>query len=379
MRALLTLGFIFNIALLFNIAPVAAIETQAQQAYIVDFETGQVLLDKNAEQKTPTSSMSKVMTSYMVFDAIKQGRLKKDSEFLVSEKAWKKGGSKMFVPLGEKVKVEDLLRGVIIQSGNDATIVLAEGFAGTEDAFAKQITAKAKSLGMQDSNFVNASGWPDEGHYSTAKDLSIMARSMIKEFPDYYKMFAETEYTYGGIKQANRNPLLYQNIGADGMKTGHTEAAGYGLIGSAVRDNRRVVMVLNGMESSKERTEESTRLMTWALTNFKNISLFAKSLKVTTATVTMGEVEQVDLMVKEPIKLTIGSAQAKPYKLEAVYKSPLVAPIKQGQEVGMLHITIDGEKIEKKSFPIYAQNDVEQAGLFTRFIIKAKTLILGKI
>jgi serine-type D-Ala-D-Ala carboxypeptidase (penicillin-binding protein 5/6) len=230
-------------------AQVAPMETVAREAYIIDAETGQVLFEKNADQKMPTSSMSKTMTMYMVFEALKNGKLTLDQELPVSETAWRMQGSKMFVPLGQMVKVEDLIRGVIVQSGNDATIVLAEGLAGSEGEFAAAMNRKAKELGMINSNFMNASGWPDENHYSTCHDLAILAIALIRDFPDYYKYYAEKEFTYNNIKQGNRNPLLYKNIGADGIKTGHTESAGYGLMASGVRDGRRVVMVLNGMAS----------------------------------------------------------------------------------------------------------------------------------
>ena len=253
----------------------AAQQTSAKQAIIVDYKTGNVLFEKNADQKMPTSSMSKVMSMYVIFDALKKGNLSLDDEFVVSEKAWKKGGSKMFIEVGKKVKVEDLIRGVIIQSGNDATIALAEGLAGSEEMFANALNRKAKELGMDNSSFMNASGWPDENHYSTARDLAKLAKAMIEEFPEYYEFYSETEFTFNDIKQANRNPLLGAGIGADGLKTGHTDDGGYGLIGTGVNDDgRRVIMVLNGMESKKERREESIRLLQWGLNGFTNVVLF---------------------------------------------------------------------------------------------------------
>ncbi|HOO82296.1 MAG TPA: D-alanyl-D-alanine carboxypeptidase family protein, partial [Alphaproteobacteria bacterium] len=205
-------------------AHAASIETKAKQAIVVDYETGTVLLSKNMDEQMPTSSMSKVMTMYAVFDSIKNGQISLNDTLPVSEKAWRMGGSKMFVEVDKRVKVEDLIRGVIVQSGNDATVVLAEGLAGSENAFANMINDKATGLGMKNSHFVNASGWPDPEHYSTARDLATLGRAIIHDFPDYYKYYMEKEFTYNNIKQTNRNPLLYRNIGADGIKTGHTEA-----------------------------------------------------------------------------------------------------------------------------------------------------------
>ncbi len=237
------------LALVFSTPSFAqGIDTAAKQAIVLDYETGTVLFEKNADERMPTSSMSKVMTAYMVFDAVKKGQISMENQFPVTEKAWNTQGSKMFVELGNSIKVEDLLRDVIIQSGNDATIVLAEGISGSEEVFAKNMTAKAHELGMKNSNFTNASGWPDDNHYSTARDLATMGVALIHDFPEYYKIYSEKDFTYHSIKQGNRNPLLYLNNGGDGIKTGHTEAAGYGLIGSGVSalNGRRVVFVVNG-------------------------------------------------------------------------------------------------------------------------------------
>jgi D-alanyl-D-alanine carboxypeptidase (penicillin-binding protein 5/6) len=281
------------------------VDTLAKEAFIIDAGTGQVLFEKNADEKTPTSSMSKTMTIYMVFEALRDGRLKLDTELPVSEKAWRMEGSKMFVEVGKTVRVEDLIRGVIVQSGNDATVVLAEGLAGTEDSFASAITAKAHEMGMSNTNFANASGWPDPNHYSTARDLATLAMHLIRDFPEDYKYFGETEFEWNNIKQPNRNPLLYKNIGADGLKTGHTEAAGYGLMGSGARDGRRVVMVLNGMSSMTERAEESARLLDWALRDFENITFFKAGESVEDAVVVMGEAKAVPLVLDEDLTVTI--------------------------------------------------------------------------
>ena len=246
----LNLGFAIA-AILAVVLPTqaATMETQAEEAFLVDFQTGAVLLDKNADVRMPPSSMSKMMTAYMVFERLKDGRLSLDDELPVSEKAWRKGGSKMFVEVGDQVRVEDLLRGVIVQSGNDACIVLAEGLAGSEEAFAEQMTAKGREIGLTGSNFTNATGWPDENHYVTARDLATLAERIIVDHPEYYHYYSEKEFTWNDIRQGNRNPLLYRNVGADGLKTGHTEAAGYGLTASAMQNGRRLLLVVNGLPS----------------------------------------------------------------------------------------------------------------------------------
>ncbi len=351
--------------------------SSAKQAIIVDYDTGTVLFSKNADEKMPTSSMSKVMSMYLVFDALKKGDLSLDDEFLVSEKAWKKGGSKMFVPVGKKVKIKDLIRGVIIQSGNDATIVLAEGLAGSEDDFAHALNKKAKELGMTNSHFMNASGWPDPDHYSTARDLSILAISLIKNFPEYYKIFSEKEFTFSKIKQPNRNPLLYKGIGADGVKTGHTEDGGYGLIGSGVsKDGRRVVMVLNGMASKKERKEESARLMQWALNGFKKVSLFDNGKTLGDAEVYLGVKSKVGLRAKEPVTIIVPKIYASDVKVEIRYKSPLKAPIIKGQLVGVAKVHVPkGDIIE---VPLIAANDVAELGFFAKLIQKSRLVTTGQ-
>ncbi len=347
--------------------------TPAKQALIIDYETGQTLLAKNEKQHMPTSSMSKVMTAYMVFDALKKGTVKLDSEFRVSEKAWKKGGSKMFVEVGKKVSVEDLLRGIIIQSGNDATIVIAEGLAGDENSFARNMTRKAKEIGMKDSNFVNASGWPDPNHYSSAIDLVTLAKRMIEDFPEYYTFYGEKEFAYNNIKQANRNPLLYRNVGADGLKTGHTEIAGYGLIGTAKQDGRRVIMVLNGLGSEKARADESVRLIEWALNNFVNIDLAKAGKEITQAPVAMGKQTQVTLSLMQDIKLTIPKAARDNFTVDVKYNTPLIAPLLENQEVGKMIIKADG--MPPKEYPLVTAQAVEKLGIFKGTWAKIKLFI----
>jgi len=352
------------------------IETSAKQVIVLDYETGATLYSKNADVKMPTSSMSKVMTIYVVFEALKRGDLSLDSELLVSEKAWRKGGSKMFVPVGKKVKVEDLIRGVIIQSGNDATIVLAEGLAGTEEAFVQAMNKKAQELGMDNTHFANASGWPDPEHYSTAQDLAKVTMAIIKNFPEYYHYYSEKDFTYNDIRQNNRNPLLGMDIGADGVKTGHTEDGGYGLIGSGVgSDDRRIVMVLNGMKSKKERKEEGVRMMRWALSTFKNVSLFENQPVLGQAEVYLGQQDKVNLIAKAPVGYVVSKVFADDVKVEIFYKEPLKAPIEKGAEIGTVRVYVPkGEQLE---VPLVAAERIDEASLFVRTIAKARLLTTG--
>ena len=341
-----------------------SIDTAAKQAIILDYDTGQVLFEKNADEKMPTSSMSKVITGYAVSEALQRGDISLSDTCHVSEKAWRMQGSKMFVELDADITVENLLRGVIIQSGNDATVVLAECLAGSEDAFAQRLNAIASDLDMNNSHFVNASGWPDEDHYSTARDLSKLAYALIKNHPNEYAMYKEIDFTYHDIKQGNRNPLLYDNIGADGIKTGHTEAGGYGLMGSAVRDGRRVIMVLNGMSSMKERAEESEKLMTWALMNFKNEKVVTKGEVIQNVPVIYGKTDSVDVAAAQDVIITKPTSDTGSAKTELQVTTPLKAPLKEGDTVGNLLVTTStGEKI---TVPVVAASSIEEAPFYKK-------------
>ncbi len=358
-----------------NVQAADSIGTSAKQAIVIDYNTETILYSKNADEKMPTSSMSKVMTIYMVFEALQRGDLSLDSEFLVSEKAWRKGGSKMFVPVGKKVKVEDLIRGVVVQSGNDATIVLAEGLTGSEEAFAQAMNKKAQELGMLNTHFANASGWPDPDHYSTAYDLALGAMAIIKNFPEYYHYYSEKEFAYNDIKQPNRNPLLGMDVGADGLKTGHTENGGYGLIGSGVNDDRRVVMVLNGMKSTKERKEEGARLMRWALSTFKNVFLFKDQPILAQADVYLGKYDKVNLISKMPVNYVVSKVLTDDVKVEVFYKEPLKAPVNKGDEVGTVRVYVPGG--EQLEVPLITAESVDEAGLLVRTVTKARLLTTG--
>jgi D-alanyl-D-alanine carboxypeptidase (penicillin-binding protein 5/6) len=352
--------------------------TIAREAFVIDFDTGTVLLDKNGEQRMPTSSMSKTMTIYMTFDALKNGKLTLDTKLPVSEKAWRMQGSKMFVELGSSIPVEDLIRGIIIQSGNDATVVMAEGIAGTEEDFVDLMNAKAKELGMNSSHFMNASGWPDPDHYSTAHDLATLAMHTIRDFPEDYKYYGEKEFTWHNIHQMNRNPLLFRDMGVDGLKTGHAEeaGAGYGIIASGVKDGRRVVLVINGLKDEKDRAQESARLMEWALRSFENIKLFAAGDTVEQAAVAMGQAGQVPMVVEHDIMATVPKAVKNDLKVTAAYNEPLVAPVKKGDKIGTLKIEIP--RVGTIEQPLLAGADVEKMGLFQATLEKAKMMIKMK-
>lgn len=353
----------------------AAMDTVAKQAVMIDMGTGMVLLEKGANDKMPTSSMSKVMTGYMVFDALKRGQIRMDTMMDVSEKAWRMGGSKMFIEVGKKVSVEDLLKGLIVQSGNDSAVALAEGLSGDEAQFSRGMTLKAKELGMNDTNLTNASGWPDDDHYSTAHDLAILAQRLIIDFPHEYSLYSLKEFTFNGITQPNRNPLLYRDLGVDGIKTGHTEAGGYGLMASGEKDGRRVVMVLNGMAGSTERANESARLMAWALNGFENVDLVKTGQILDNAPAVFGNQKRIPLTVGRDIRVTIPKGGAKAVKIEVEYQSPLKAPIKKGDVVGNAHINIP--QIGEFVVPLVAAQDLPKSGFFSGAMEKLFLMITG--
>ncbi|HEY8963430.1 MAG TPA: D-alanyl-D-alanine carboxypeptidase family protein, partial [Alphaproteobacteria bacterium] len=313
----------------------------------------------------PTASMSKTMTMYMVFDALKSGKIQLTTMCPVSEKAWRMGGSKMFVEVGKEVSIDDLIKGVIIQSGNDATVVLAECLAGSEDRFAADMTAKARELGMTGSNFMNASGWPDPDHYSTPRDLALLAWHIIKDFPEYYHYFSMTEYSFNGITQQNRDPLLTRVKGADGLKTGHTEEAGYGLIGSAQRNGRRVIMVISGLASMKDREAEGTRLMNWALDSFKLARLYKAGAEVGRAKVAYGTVKEVPLILTQNVDMVIPiRTTSTDIAASLEYKAPIIAPLKKGEQVGVMKVTVP--EIGTKEYPIVVGDDLIAKGFMGR-------------
>ncbi|WP_225889924.1 D-alanyl-D-alanine carboxypeptidase family protein [Indioceanicola profundi] len=355
-------------------AHAVSIDTVAREAILIDMSTDTVLFEKNADQRMPTASMSKVATMYMVFDAVEQGRLSLDDTLPVSERAWRMQGSKMFVELGNQIKVEDLIRGVIIQSGNDACVVLAEGLAGTEEAFAANMTKRMHELGMNGTNLMNASGWPHPDHYSTPRDLATLAVRLIDDFPEHFHYYSETEFTYHGIRQMNRNPLLYRNMGVDGLKTGHTEEAGYGLIATGERDGRRLVLVVSGLPSMQARADESARLLEWGFRQFDAYSLFTAGETVDRLPVWLGDKNDVPLVLEKPLKLTLSKEQRRSLKVSVVGEAPLAAPVAQGSQVATLKVTAPELDLE---IPLLAGEPVERLGLFGRINAAANYLVFG--
>lgn len=357
------------------------IDIAAREYIIMDYQTGTILDSLKPDEHMPPSSMSKLMTAYMTFEAIKSGRVAMDDEFTVSDNAWKiggaaSGGSTMFLNPNDKVKVADLLRGMIIQSGNDACIVLAENLAGSEEAFAEKMNAKAKELGMMGSHFMNATGLPNPDHYMTPRDLTILARHIIQDFPEFYAIYSETNFTYNGITQGNRNPLLYKvGSGADGLKTGHTEAAGYGLTASAIRNGRRLVLVANGMSSIKARDEETSKLMDWGFREFVNRNLFAAGDKVTDAEVWLGDKASIPLIVKDDLVVTLPRATAQSVNVKVVYDGPLPAPIPKGTQVGKL--VIEAKDMAPREAPLLAGEEAGRLGFFGRLKAAAMYIFMG--
>jgi D-alanyl-D-alanine carboxypeptidase (penicillin-binding protein 5/6) len=352
-----------------------ALDTRAKQAFMIDATTGAVLFEKNADELMPPSSMSKMMTVYMLFAKIKQGTVSLEDTFPVSEKAWRKGGSKMFVEVDTRVKVEDLIRGIIIQSGNDASIVVAEALAGSEDAFAREANERARQMGMTNTTIRNATGWPDPDHMTTARDLATLALRTIKDFPDLYHYYSERSFTFSGIRQGNRNPLLYRNMGADGMKTGHTEAAGYGLTSTVMRNGRRLILVVNGLESVKSRGIESERLLEWGFREFTNADLFREGEEVESAEVWLGEKKRVPLVIDEDLVVTIPRNARKNMKVAVVYDGPVPAPITAGDHVADLVISAPG--LDDRVIPLKAAESVNRLGFMGRIMSAVKYIVWG--
>ncbi len=345
-------------------APAFAFETQGSTALIVDHATGLVLYSRNADQPLPPASMSKLMTLYMLFEAIRDGRVTPQTEFVISAKAQAMGGSRMFLEAGKTVAVEDLIRGIIVQSGNDACVVVAEGLYGTEEAFAAAMTKRAGELGLNETALLNSSGWPEPGHVMSAEDLVALSRLIIDNFPEYYAMFAETEFTWNGITQQNRNPLLSAGLGADGLKTGHTAEAGYGLAGSAVQGGQRIVFVVSGLDSISERAAESAAIVKWAFGAFETIRFFEAGATVTEAEVWLGAQDRVALVAPQSLQMLAPHGTRAELTARIVYDGPIEAPITAGQPLGELRVEAPGLDVAR--FPLVAGGDVARGGIGVR-------------
>lgn len=353
-------------------------ETEAEAAFVIDHNTGQVLLEHNARLPLPPASMSKLMTLNMVFEALQDGRLALDTELPVSQAAMDYGGSTMFLNTQDRVSVEDLIRGVVVLSGNDASAVLAEALSpdGTEAGFAALMTERARQLGMEDSTFRNSNGWPAPGHVMSMRDLGILAERLVTQFPEYYPYFAETEFAFDGRapdNRFNRNPILEMNIGADGLKTGHTQEAGYGLVGSAVQGDRRVTFVITGMDSPAGRARESERIVNWAFRQFAEREVIAPGRIIAEAEVFLGAEGSVPLTVEESVTMLLPAINAGDLQAELSYEGPLEAPVTAGQPVGELVIGLEGFSTAR--VPVVAAEDVERGGFGARVGAAARIVL----
>ncbi len=371
---------------LFLIFPTKAnIEINARTAILQDFMSGEILYEKDPDRSIYPASMTKIMTSIIAFDLIKSGDLSLEDKFIISEKAWRlstAGYSSMFIMVGDEVSVEDLLLGIIIASGNDACVALAEGIAGTEEEFAILMTSKAKELGMENTNFANSSGINDPDNYSTVKDILIMSSYLIKEYPEYYKWFAEKEFTWnrtGGepITQGNRNPLLYKNIGADGIKTGYLAVEKYSLASSIKRKGRRLIAVGSGFETKSSRSRESSKLLTYGLTNFDLVEINKANKIIDQVEVWLGKQNYVDVYVSSDIYKTIKKAKKKLLKVSIKYNGPVEAPIEKNQKLGKFTVVYDQELIGE--FDLLALNEVQKVNIFSRLIKSINYLIWGDV
>jgi D-alanyl-D-alanine carboxypeptidase (penicillin-binding protein 5/6) len=358
--------------------PIGPVDTVATHAIVIDFNTGAVLLTKDPDTPSPPSSLTKLMTIYITFQQLKEGKLRLDQTFLISDHAWHMGGSRMFVQVGTNVTIEDLIRGIFVDSGNDAAVALAEGIGGTEDNFATMMNAEAAKLGMTNSHFVNASGWPADGHVMSVRDIATLSEHIIRDFPEYYHYAGEQTFTYNKITQINRNPLVTAGLG-DGLKTGHTAEGGYSLAGTTERDYRRVIVVLNGLPSWDSRVTESKRLMDWAFNSFQDVQLFAAGDQVTQAPVWLGQVPVVGLTVAQSTTVTMPMGWQNSVKVAVDYPAPVPAPVLAGQVVGRISVTGPGIPSGQAATgaQLVAMTDVARLGLPGRALARLRHFITG--
>ena len=353
-----------------SISQLLDIKSPAKQVIIYDHEADEVLFEKNSDQIMKPASMAKVMTAYIIFDKLKDQSLQMSDTFLVSNRAWRMGGSRSFLELNTNVSIKDLLLGLIVQSGNDAAVVLAEGVSGEEEAFAREMNRYAKILGMNNTYFTNATGWPHPDLKTTSRDLIILTRNIINNFPKLYELFNEKIFTYNNIKQSNRNPLLYSMNGADGLKTGHTNESGYGLIGSVKKNNRRVSIVINGLNSKKKRTFESKRLFNIVFRETALLSLFNDKKSLAKANVWLGKQPQVDLVAEKAFKKIISPLELNKTKIKIQWQDPISAPIAKGDKVGNIFIDIPGKELIKQN--IVSSQNIDTMSTF----MKAKSILM---
>lgn len=359
-----------------------AIDTKAQNMILMDYTTGEHLYEKDVTEPIPPASMSKLMTIYMIFDKLRDGSLSLEDTFKVSENAWRKGGaasggSTMFLAIGDEVTVDQLLKGIIIQSGNDACIVAAENIAGDEDSFVDVMNKKAAEIGLTHSHFANVTGLPHPDHRMSVEDLAKLARRIIQEFPQFYHLFSQKEFVYNNIRQGNRNPLLYSMPYADGLKTGHTEEAGFCLTASAKKGDRRIIGVMTGFKSNKERSEEAEKMMSWAFREYDNYNLIEKGRKVADVPVWYGTDKTVPMVVSEDVVKTIKKSLRNQVKLVVSYDKPVQAPVQMGQKLGVLKIEIPDTAVTE--VPLIAGQTINKVGLWGRLAANIKYLLTGEM
>ncbi|MFD1218323.1 MULTISPECIES: D-alanyl-D-alanine carboxypeptidase family protein [Microbulbifer] len=348
----------------------------AATAYLlIDAHTGQVLVEHDADKQIPPASLTKMMTSYIVSEELEKGGLKEQDLVNISEKAWRKGGSKMFVKVGEKVPVIDLLRGVIVQSGNDASIALAEHISGSEEVFAEVMNQHAQLLGMEDTHFVNATGWPADGHLTTARDLGKLARALIQDHPDHYELYSEKYFRFNGINQPNRNRLLWRDPAVDGIKTGHTEEAGYCLVASAVKRGMRLISVVVGTEGDEKRAAETQKLLAYGFRYYQTHKVYGADDVLQTERVWGGKTDSVGVAVKNDVFVTIPRGGEESIKADLIVDGELEAPLAKGQQVGKVIVTLDGETVA--DVPAVVAEEVEKAGFFKRIWDSLKRFVMG--
>jgi len=359
-----------------------AFDTAAKQAILIDGDTGTVLFEKDAGKRFPPASLAKLMTMEVVFNALKSGRINLADKFYVSEHAWRtggatSGGSTMFAEIKSEVPLEDLIRGVVIQSANDGCIIIAEGMAGSEAAFAGLMNERARAIGLTNSNFTNPTGLPDEAQYVTARDLATLAQHIIQTYPEYFRYYSEPEFTWNKISQRNRNPLLAMDIGADGMKTGYTEASGYGIVGTVRRDGRRLIAVLSGMESDRQRAEESRKILDWGMRAFEKVELFAAGEIIGEASVYGGAKPGVAVAGKVPVEIYLPIGFRDRMRARIAYTGPLLPPVEEGRQIATLRVWI-GDNLSQET-PLYAAETVEKGGLRRQAFDAIKELLIGWI
>ncbi len=351
-------------------------ETVAKQALLYDLSTNTIILEKNSDELMSPSSMSKIMTIYYLFKKLKDGEISLEDEFKISKKAWKKGGSRMFLNVDSMVKVEDLIKGIIVQSGNDACIAVAEGVSGSEEFFVEELNLLAKEIGLTDSYFTNSTGWPDPEHLMTARDLLTLSIRTIEDFPELYHYYADKDFTYNKIKQSNRNPLLFSDLNADGLKTGHTSLGGYGLVATAEKNNRRLILILNGLETSRQRSKESDRLIRLGFNQYKNIEIVNKDTDIKSIPIWGGNKKTIKIYNQDKIAITIPKKLRKNLKFHIKFYTPFMAPIKKDQAIAEFLIKKGNNEVLKK-IDLYSRESVEKMSFFSKVVQNFKYLLFG--